>query len=63
MKWIDRKGHIVAMSMKETIDNLNTPQVVPHFSRDPEVEAKWVKKMLKAAKRIHNYYTKPSEHI
>jgi hypothetical protein len=63
MKWIDRKDHIVAESMKETIANLNEPQVVPHFSRDPEVEAKWVKKMTKAAKRIHNYYTKPEEHI
>ena len=46
---------IVAAYLRDLIESLEAPCGVPHVSFDPEEEAKWLKKQIKAAKRIHNY--------
>ena len=54
----------IAQSLRETYYSYkNNDLGVPFYSYDEKEEAKEVKKMLKALKRVHNYYTIPSEHL
>ncbi len=46
---------IVAAYLRDLIKSLEEPCDVPRVSHDPEEEAKWLRKKIKAAKRIHNY--------
>ena len=55
---------LIVSSLREAYESyLNNPSGIPFYSYDEKEEAKQVKKMLKALKRVHNYYSIPSEHL
>ena len=54
----------IAQSLRESyISYKYNESGIPFYSYDEKEEAKEVKKMMKALKRVHNYYTAPSEHL
>jgi hypothetical protein len=44
-----------AKFLKQLIYSFEHPLEVPFVSYDKKKEKKWIKKMIKSAKRIHNY--------
>ena len=60
MELIDQ---ITRNELKNTYDMLKEPQIVPIFSHDPKVEAKKVKKLLKAFRKVHNWYSLQEDHL
>ena len=44
-------------------DMLDTHPQNPYFSKDQKEDRKHIKKMVKALKRVHNYYAPPSEEL
>ena len=53
----------IQRSLKESYDNFNVQQVVSFVSADKEVEQKFIKKMKKALRLVHNYYSVEADHI
>lgn len=60
MELIDQ---ITRNQLKYTYDMLQGPQTIPIFSHEPKVEAKKVKKLLKAFRKVHNWYALPDEEL
>jgi hypothetical protein len=55
---------IIAQVLKETYEHLGVPENIEHmYSFDAEENNAEVKKLRKALKRVHNYFSVPSEHI
>ena len=55
---------LVVRDLRWHYDNMLEPiPNIPHYSSDPDEEKKQVKKMLKAFKKVINYYSTPSEQI
>lgn len=56
---------IVAAELRETYELLKEAQPNPGMYSwdDEEYNARKVKQLMKAIKRVHNYYSVPSEHI
>jgi hypothetical protein len=53
----DTLDEATCFSLKRTYDALGEQHVIPIFSYDPEVEKRKVKKLRKAIKRAHNWYS------
>jgi hypothetical protein len=53
---------VVALRLREMYGDLQDG-TVGLFSIDQKENDKEVKKMIKAIKRVHNFYSKPSEHL
>ena len=60
---MDLIAQITRNELKNTHDMLKEPQIVPIFSHDPKVEAKKVKKLLKAFRKVHTWYAVHEDHL
>ena len=58
-----QRHRVVTSEMVSLINDLGTPSSVPEFSYDEKKENKKVRKLIKAAKRIHNRFCLPKEKI
>lgn len=56
-EWADALGELIVEDLLWHYDNFGMPMSVPHVSHDPDEEAKYVKQMRKALKRIINFYS------
>lgn len=55
---------IVVAELRETYELLKTSNNTGMYSwDDEEYNTRKVKQLMKAIKRVHNYYSVPSEHI
>lgn len=59
----DEMDNFVRMSLKQTYELMSEPQDIPVFSHDPDEDAKEIKKLLKALKRVHNWYALSEDYI
>ncbi len=62
----DKADRLIAASLLDTYQDIaymNTDTTVPMYSQDAKENARKVRKLLKALRRVHNYYTPVSQHI
>ena len=62
-KAIDLIEKAIQISLRETYDMLGQPTDIPIFSCDPDIEAQEVKKIRKAFRKVHNWYSIAEDHL
>lgn len=59
----DVSDQLVRANLKQTIEMLSVPNGTPVFSSNPKEEEKELKKLIKALKKVHNWYSLPEDQI
>lgn len=56
-EWTDVLDELIVEELLWHYDNFGTPTSIPHVSHDADEEAKYVKQMRKALKRVIDFYS------
>lgn len=59
---LDLADEITRKNLIECLNNFKKGSIIPYYSTDPEEEAKEVKKMIKALKRVLSWYSAGGEY-